>query len=413
MVSNPAFAARSRQITLSLALAAMLGMVNMASLGAFMPEISRDLSVSIPLLGQITTVTFVGAAIVSVFAGPLADLYGKRRVLLIGLTAVIVSALGTSLSPSFGWLLAARLFSAISGGALAGTTLAMAGTLFDGDDRRRAMSWIASGIASGAIVGIPCLTLIASLTSWRGAFAVVSGISLLWIVLIRRLLPDDAATGGRLRVRKILAAYSPLIRDRSMLALYGSTVARAIGWIGTLTYVGAYLGNELQLSTAEIGWAYMAGGGGYFAGTKLAGGRLAGRDLRLTYGLGTMLMALLLGAAISLPVGAVGTILIIAGAALAGGFGWVAMVTLVSTTTRAGQGTTMSLNAAMLQAGSALGGLAGGLLLAFGSYAVLGVGLMGFGVLAAVLVWHPVPSSLRESDIRPRRRGAPVARRTS
>ena len=384
-------ASRQQGIILILSLAAMLGMVNMASLGAFMPVISRDLDVSIPVLGQVTTATFIGAAIVSIFAGPMADFYGKRRVLVVGLFAVVLSALGTSLAPSFGWLFAARLISSVSAGVMAGTTLATAGTLFDGDERRRAMSWIASGIASGAIVGIPFLTVIASFTSWRGSYGVVSGLAMIWVVLIRRQLPDDSADGGQFRVRMILSAYRPLIGNSTMMRLYGSTITRAIGWIGTLTYIGAYLGDELGLGTSQIGWAYMAGGGGYFIGTKVAGGRLGGHDLKVIYGVGTIAMGIFLGLAVALPVGAVAAIAIITLAAIAGGFGWVALVTLVSSSSPAGQGTTMSLNAAMFQVGSALGGLCGGLLLAFGGYATLGLGLMGFAILATSLVWQPKP----------------------
>ncbi len=383
-----------RRVPLILALAAMLGMVNMASLGAFMPDISDDLNVSVPLLGQITTVTFIGAAMISIFSGPLADLYGKRRLLVIGLCAVATSAFGTMLAPDYGWLLATRMISSVSGGILAGTTLAMAGTIFEGDARRRVMSWIASGMAAGAIVGIPFLTIVASLSSWRGAYAVVSAVALLWILLIKLQLPNDAADGGRLRARKILAAYRPLMHNRTMLRLYGSTVLRAVGWVGILTYIGAYLGDELGLETSEIGWAYMAGGGGYFIGTKIAGGRLGGHDLKAIYGIGTIAMGVLLGLAVSLPVGAATAIGIIALAAIAGGFGWVALVTLVSSSSPAGQGTTMSLNAAMFQIGSAFGGLCGGLLLAIGGYATLGLGLMGFAFLAASLVWRPAPVEL-------------------
>jgi DHA1 family inner membrane transport protein len=379
----------SRSVTLVLAITAMLGIVNLASLGAFMPAISNDLAVSIPVLGQVTTATFLGATGISIVAGPLADVYGKRRLLVLGLGTLAISAFGTLLAPSFGWLLVARLITAISGGVLAGTTLATAGQLFRGDERRRAMSWIASGIAAGAIVGIPTLTLVAALTSWRGSYAVVTGLALIGIILIQRLLPDDAADGGRLQVDMLLAAYRPLLHDRNMMALNGSTITRAIAWVGTLTYVGAYLGDALGLSTSEIGWAYMAGGGGYFLGTKLAGSRLDGRDLRAVYGLGTVVMGVLLGLAMAVPLGPIAVIGMVACSAVAGGFAYVSLVTLVSTTSPAGQGTTMSLNAAMFQFGSALGGLFGGLLLAAGGYTALGLGLMVFAFFGTALVWRP------------------------
>lgn len=385
---------RPQLVILTLAVGAMLGMLNGFALGPFMPAISRDVDVSIPLLGQVVTATFVGATAVCIFAGPLADMYGKRRVITLGLLSLTLSAFGTALSPDFGWLLATRMISAISAGTMAGTTLAMAGTLFDGDERRRAMAWIASGIAAGGVVGIPLLTLIAEFSSWRVSFGAVGALGLLWMLLNRRLLPDDALNGGQLQLAKILAAYRPVLQDRTMLTFYGSTVLRSIGWVGTLTYIGAYFGDELGLSTSEIGWAYMVGGGGYFVGTKIAGSRFTGVDLRTIYGTATIAMGIFLALSISLPFGAIPSIGLIALAGITGGFGWVALVTLVSTSSPAGQGTTMSLNAAMFQVGSALGGLSGGLLLAFGGYATLGLGLMGFAFLAVSLVWRPSPQAL-------------------
>ncbi|MEZ4521358.1 MAG: MFS transporter [Thermomicrobiales bacterium] len=385
---------RPQIITLTLSAAAMLGMLNGFALGPFMPDISDDVGVSIPLLGQVATATFVGAMAICLFAGPLADLYGKRRIITVGLLTLAVSAAGTALAPDFGWLLAARMVSAVSAGTLAGTTLAMAGTMFDGDDRRRALAWIASGVAVGGVIGIPVLTLIAALSSWRMSFGVVAVAGLLGVFAMRRMIPDDAIPGSRLQLRNILSSYRPLIGDRPMLSLYGSTTLRAIGWVGTLTYIGAYFADELGLSTAQIGWAYMVGGGGYFVGTKIAGSRFQNINLRTLYGISTLLMGIFLGLSISLPAGAIPSICLVAIAGITGGVGWVGLVTLISTSSPAGQGTTMSLNAAMFQIGSALGGLFGGLLLAVGGYATLGLGLMAFAFLAASLVWRPSPMAI-------------------
>lgn len=394
--STPAAQAFSqrRGIVLTLSLATLLGMVNLVSMGAFMPAMSRDLGASVPLLGQVTTATLFGAAVISLFAGPLADHYGKRRLLVIGLATLGLSAAGTALAPSYGWLLGARMMSSVSGGVLGGTTLAVAGTLFDGDERRRAMSWIASGIAAGAIAGIPFLTLVASISSWRWAYAVLAALGFVWVLLVLRLLPDDAVEGGRLEAGAVLAAYRPLFASRAMLTLNIATVTRAIAWVGMLTYIGAYLDHEHDLSTAEIGWVYMVGGGGYFIGTKLAGGRLGGHDLRAVFGLGTAAMGGLLAASLALPIGPVAAVGLMGLASIAGGFGYVALITLVSSDSPAGQGTTMSLNAAMFEGGSALGGAFGGLLVAVGGYASLGLGLMGFAYLATALIWRPVPGAL-------------------
>ena len=375
---------------LVLALTTGLTATNMAALGAFIPTISDDLNVSVPLLGQVTTAVFVLGAGFSLFAGPLADHIGKRRVILIGLATLVVSAAGTALAPTYGWLLATRLISAFSGGAVIGSALAIAGATFSGDERRRAISWISTGTASAATAGVPLMALLASVASWRFAYWVVAGLGLLWVLCIRRLVPDDATHNQQpFRAQQILSAYRPLVGARPMLRLYLASLLRAICWIGVLTYAGAFFSDEFGMSTREIGWAYMAGGAAYFLGTKLSGGSLGGLTPRNAFALATAAMGGLLSLCLLLPIDPFFSLALLSVAAIAGGAAWVLLVTLLATETPAGQGTTMALNAAAFALGSALGGGFGGGLLALGGYPALALGLTGFAFAATALVWLP------------------------
>ena len=373
-----------------LAIAGMLSMLNIAILGPLMPEISRDLSVSFPVLGQITAAVFFGSACVGLLAGPLSDQFGRKRLIVFGLLIVAVSTTGSALAPSFEWLFAARLIGAISGGMMAGTTMAIAGTLFDGLERRRAIGTIASGMAAAPIVGIPTLTLLASTFSWRFSLLAYGVTALLFAGAAQRVVPSDHVRHtGRIDLGKVLAAYLPLVGDRSMLRLFGASLGRAIGWMGLLTYIGAYWNTRHGLSVRDIGWTAMLLGVSYFAGTKLGGGRLAGINARSLFGVTTLLCGSSFGIAIAIAgdvVIAMGFLLI---AAITGGIGFVALTALVSTETPAGQGTTMSLNAAIFALGSAIGSTTGGVLLATGGYEALGLGLMGFMLLSAFVVWRP------------------------
>lgn len=273
---------------------------------------------------------------------------------------------------------------------MAGTTMAIAGTLFDGVERRKAIGSIASGMAAAPIIGIPALTTIASVSSWRASMLVVAAAALVLATIAQRIVPFDAVSdAGRIEIRKLAAAYAPLANNRVMLTLYGATLIRAIGWVGLLTYMGAYWADRHDLSVREIGWTMMLLGAGYFAGTKLCGGRLAEVNPRLLFGTTSIACGLSFGIAISMINQVPVALAILLIAAVTGGIGFVALSSLVSMETPAGQGTTMSLNSTMFQVGSALGGAAGGVLLATGGYSLLGTGLMGFMILAGVLVWHP------------------------
>ena len=378
-----------------LAIASMLGMLNIASLGPFIPEIGRDLAVSAPLLGQITAAVFLGSAGIALLAGPLSDQYGRRRLLLIGLAVIALSSFGTMLAPNYGWLLATRLISAVSGGLMAGTVMAIAGTLFHGPQRRQAIGTVASGIALGPIAGIPAMTLIASLSSWRVSYGLLSVCALVFMVLAWRFLPNDnVRDAGSLNIPLLLSSYVPLLRTRSMVTLYSSTLMRAIGWMGVITYVGAFLDQQYGLSTREIGWTAMAAGSGNFIGTKTAGSSLFTMDLRRLYGMATIVSGLLFGIALVLPLGVLGAVSTLTLGAAVGGLAFVALTTLVSSESTYPQGATMSLNSSMFTLGSALGGFFGGILLAVGGFELMGIGLTAFMILAGTCVWHPATLTL-------------------
>ena len=88
---------------------------------------------------------------------------------------------------------------------------------------------------------------------------------------------------------------------------------RAICWFGLLTYFGAFLAEELALSTGLVGLAYMLGGSGYFLGSVLSGGPLGVVPPRTLLVAGNVAMALLMGLAFSAILGPIGTVAMLPG----------------------------------------------------------------------------------------------------
>jgi predicted MFS family arabinose efflux permease len=79
--------------------------------------------------------------------------------------------------------------------------------------------------------------------------------------------------------------------------------------------------------------------------------------------------------------------------AMLSGLASVGSTSLLAVESPAGAGTTMALNASLLNAGGAIGAAVGGILLAIGGYGAMAVGLPAFALLAAALVlWPPRPA---------------------
>ena len=382
--------AADRRVLPALCLGMFVALLTFVAPAPFFPVMSRDLDVSVPLLGQVVAAMLLVSAAIGLVAGPLADAYGHRRLILLGLVSAAICLFAFGLAPTFPVLLVGALAGGLANAAVSGPSLAVAGTYFAGAEARRALGWATACMAGSAIVGVPVLTAVATLTGWRLAFLAAGGAVIGAVLLGAAWLPRDARVPeGRLRSETLLAAYRPLLRHRPTLRLYGVAVLRAICWFGLLTYFGAFLAEELALSTGLVGLAYMLGGSGYFLGSVLSGGPLGVVPPRTLLVAGNVAMALLMGLAFSAILGPIGTVVMLPLAGFAGAFGWVAVAALLTADSPAGAGTTMTLHGSLFNLGAAAGGAIGGLLLALAGYGALAIGLPIFGLGSALLAWWP------------------------
>jgi predicted MFS family arabinose efflux permease len=385
----PTPAARSEwRVILPLCLTVFAVLVHGSAIGPLAKEMARDLDTPVPLIGQVSTLIFAMMAVAGIILGPLADHFGRRAVILLGLGTLSASAAVMGLAPTYPVLLLGGLIAGVGASTL-GLASAVAAARYAGDTRRRMLGRIQASQTSGSILGAPILTAVAAAFLWRGAYVIVLLGYLLATVLVVRGLERDPRSEGRFTVRTVLAAYRPLVRDRRMLALYGATALRALGWLGPFVYLGAFYADERGLSLRQIGVAYMLASGGMFVGNLAAGQWLGGTDLRRAFAVTTGIMALAWGAIFTLPLTAPQTVAAAMIASFAAGMSWISLTTLLAAETPAGPGTTMTLNGSVFALGSALGTAVGGVLVGVGGYHLLGIGLPACTLVAGLLVWRP------------------------
>jgi len=377
-----------RMVLPALALGSFITTLMFSASAPFLTDISRDLDVGVPLLGQVTTIMLVSSAPLGLVAGPLADRYGSRRFIVAGLAAAAACLLLTGSAPALPLLFLASAVGALGEATVPGLSLAMAGTRFSGAASRKAIGWIVGALASAPIVGVPILTTIAGVGGWRSAFLVAGATAVLIAALVAAWLPPDARRpDDALRVRTLLHAYRPLLHDGGIRRLFACSVLRSMCFVGLLTYLGAMLRDRFDLTTGETGLVYMVAGSGYFVGSLVAGGPLGRLPARPLVAVGNVTMALLLMLAFTAWLGTVVTVAVLTVAAVAAAVGWVGLTALMTSETPAGAGTTMVLNGALFNLGAAAGAGIGGLLLAVGGFDALAVGLPLVGAGSALCLW--------------------------
>ena len=80
-------------LSVAVGLACFLWMLNFLGITPFFPFIAEDLNTTVALLGQITGLVALVSVPIGMLTGPLADRYGHRKVLLLGVGALSIGSL--------------------------------------------------------------------------------------------------------------------------------------------------------------------------------------------------------------------------------------------------------------------------------------------------------------------------------
>ncbi len=137
-----------------------------------LPDIQTDLGASLSGLQWVIDAYALSLAALLLTAGSLADLYGRRRVFMIGVVVFTVGSVACGLAQDVVFLCLARVLQGVGGAAMFATALALLASAYTG--RERGIAFGAFGATTGVAVAIgPVLGgALTSGLSWRWIFFV-------------------------------------------------------------------------------------------------------------------------------------------------------------------------------------------------------------------------------------------------
>ncbi|MBF4616034.1 Bcr/CflA family efflux MFS transporter [Curtobacterium sp. VKM Ac-1376] len=238
-----------------------------------LPDLASDLRVGAGTAQLTLTVYLIALGVAQLVAGPVADAFGRRRPLLIGLGAFVLGAVGAAIAPTLGVLLLGRVLQGI-GAALALVIAnasvrdraagAQAGRLF-------AVIMTIGGfgpVAAPAIGG-----LVDGVGGWRGVFVLMAVIGLLTAALAWSALGESLAVAERLpfRARAIGTAALTAVRSTSFIV---PALALSTAFMFLFVYIGGasfVYQDVFGLEPAAFGIAFAATGLAVVVGASAAG----------------------------------------------------------------------------------------------------------------------------------------------
>lgn len=202
----------------TLILGATVANLNLAVANVALPTIGRELGSSQTLLNMVAVGFTLGLAASVLYLGALADRYGRRLMLLVGLALSVPAAAAAAWAPAIEVLIGARVVGGLAAGMAYPTTLALVTALFGGTRRTRAIAlW--SGIGAGAsALGPLAVGLLLTRFWWGSAFALTIPLAVLAFSLAWWLVPGRAGESDE-RVDNLGGILSVLIVGATVLCL--------------------------------------------------------------------------------------------------------------------------------------------------------------------------------------------------
>lgn len=339
--------------------------------------IAEDLSVSVSTAGQLVTAYALGISVGGPIITALTIRFGRRTLLWLSLVVYVVGNLFAVFAVGFGALLAARLVTGSIHGLFVGVASSVAAALVAPDKRGQAVAMVFGGIAVATVLGVPLGTVVGQALGWQAAFVGVVSLGVVALVATLLLVPPVHNPAPTRLGTQAKSAFAPRVVATLVVGFLLLS-----GQFTVLTFLAPYLEEVTGIESSLISVFLLAFGVASAVGTFF-GGRFADRDPTRTLVVANALLIVALGALYLL-----GASPIVAGVALGlwglVGFGLVPSLQL-RVITLAGQGGDFAatLGASAVNAGIAVGALAGGAALASGGPDA--VVLTGLAVTAVAL----------------------------
>jgi EmrB/QacA subfamily drug resistance transporter len=203
-----------------------------------LPSIRDDLGFSETSLAWVVNgylLTFGGFLLLG---GRLGDLFGQRKLFLIGIGIFTFASLGCGLSTTQELLIGMRALQGLGGALVSAVALSLVMTLFvEPADRAKAMGIFGFVLSGGGVAGVLLGGVLTDVLNWHWIFLVNIPVGALVFVLSLRLLPAvPASATGRLDLAGAVTVTAALI-----LAVYAIVNGNDTGWLTaeTLGLLGA------------------------------------------------------------------------------------------------------------------------------------------------------------------------------
>lgn len=212
---------------------------NIVIVSSILKFIKTDLSIPKTLLGAVLAAFPIIAMVSNLILGPFIDKYGRRRMMLIGSSACIVTFVVTSLAKNATMIIISRGLTALCIPMVGASIFPYIVDYFPKEQRVKVMGYVMSASSISAIISIPVGILSSGYFSWRVVFYLLAFVALIFFITAKAYLP--APDVKLIEERITLQTYKRklLSFSKNNYVMFG-LFTKCLCTIGTFVFGGLY-----------------------------------------------------------------------------------------------------------------------------------------------------------------------------
>ena len=198
-----------------------------------LPSIRADLGFSQTSLAWVVNAYLLTFGGFLLLGGRLGDLFGHRRLFLIGISLFTAASVACGLATTQGMLVSARAVQGVGGAVVSAVAFSLIMILFtEPAERAKAIGVFGFVMAGGGSLGVLLGGILTDVLSWHWIFLVNLPIGILVLALSRRLLAGGETTR---REGGVDVAGAVTVTSALMLAVYAIVNGNDVGWTAPQT----------------------------------------------------------------------------------------------------------------------------------------------------------------------------------
>jgi EmrB/QacA subfamily drug resistance transporter len=214
-------------VLVSMTLANAMTLVDQTAVPLSLPNLMRDFGVGTQSAQWVLTASLLPLAGLLVLGGRLGDLFGRRRIFIVGCVLFAgASALG-GLAPLFSLLLLCRVLQGVGGALMLPNTVAIVSATFSDAERGRALGTMGGAAAIAGALGPTIGGVLTGVFSWRAVLLVNVPLAVFAVLAALRSVPPDPASH---EPRHVDLAGTVLLSIAIVGLVFGLTQSQPWGW---------------------------------------------------------------------------------------------------------------------------------------------------------------------------------------